>query len=75
MRTYLPSMAALAICLGSLAGCANEAGGAAGAGRAGPVSVTVDPSGRFAYVTNYLGDHASRYRVEANGMLSALLPD
>lgn len=40
----------------------------------GPNFVTVDPSGRFAYVVNNGSDDVSQYRIEANGALSALTP-
>ncbi len=39
-----------------------------------PVSITVDPTGQFAYVANQLSDDVSQYGIEANGTLSALSP-
>ena len=58
------------------------AGGAAGAGGTGgtvaadnhPFSVTVDPSGQFAYVANFDSNNVSQYGIEADGTLSALTP-
>ena len=51
-------------------------GGAPGTVPAGnrPVSVTVDPTGKFAYVANQFSDDVSQYRIETNGTLSALSP-
>lgn len=41
---------------------------------AAPVSVTIDPSGRFAYVANYAGNDVSLYGIGTNGALAPLPP-
>jgi DNA-binding beta-propeller fold protein YncE len=39
-----------------------------------PFSVTVDPSGRFAYVSNVNGSTVSQYTIGPGGALTALSP-
>ncbi|MDA8089176.1 MAG: hypothetical protein M0Z61_02975, partial [Nitrospiraceae bacterium] len=40
----------------------------------GPYSVTVDPSGKYAYVTNAGGDAVSQYTIGAGGALTPMTP-
>ena len=40
-----------------------------------PVSVTVEPSGQFAYVASENSSDVSQYRIEADGTLTPLDPD
>jgi 6-phosphogluconolactonase (cycloisomerase 2 family) len=49
-------------------------GKAAEAPGAGTWSVTVHPSGKYAYVANYDGNTVSQYRIGANGALTAMTP-
>ena len=39
-----------------------------------PFSVTVDPSGQYAYVTTYGSDTVSQFTIGADGSLSAMEP-
>ena len=60
---------------GSTGGLTNLGKVAAGAG---PYSVTVDPLGKYAYVTNFFhgagGDSVSQYTIDANGALAPMTP-
>jgi 6-phosphogluconolactonase len=38
----------------------------------GPVSVTVDPSGKYAYVANWISGDVSQYTIGANGALTSM---
>ncbi|MDA8421314.1 MAG: beta-propeller fold lactonase family protein, partial [Pseudomonadota bacterium] len=38
----------------------------------GPVFVTVDPSGRYVYVANYIGNTVSQYTIGAGGSLTPM---
>ena len=40
-----------------------------------PVSVTVEPSGQFAYVASENSSNVSQYSVESDGTLTPLVPD
>jgi DNA-binding beta-propeller fold protein YncE len=46
---------------------------AVGAGSS-PVSVTVDPSGNYAYVANTDGNTVSQYTIGTDGALTAMTP-
>jgi 6-phosphogluconolactonase len=39
----------------------------------GPASVTVDPSGKYAYVANNLSNSVSQYSIGASGGLIAMI--